>query len=91
MTNDCRIWQIIWKITGKIKDQSLFPRLEKTILNLETADSLHEIKNIIKLTGFKAYYRIRINDFRLGIEKMDENKIRLIIIAHRKDIYKLFP
>jgi mRNA interferase RelE/StbE len=51
--------------------------------------SLHDALPI--LTGFKNYYRLRIGEYRLGFEKIDENTIRFILIAHRKDIYKLFP
>jgi mRNA interferase RelE/StbE len=44
-----------------------------------------------KLVGFKSYYRIRFSDFRLGFEKINPKTIKLIIVAYRKEIYKLFP
>jgi len=69
----------------------LLPKVERIILTLEKTDSLRKLKNISKLVGYKVYYRIKINEYRLGFEKIDENKIRLIIITHRKDIYKQFP
>lgn len=58
---------------------------------MEKTDSLKKLKNISKLVGYKGYYRIKINEYRLGFENIDENKIRLIIIAHRKDISKQSP
>ena len=79
------------KSLDKIKDVSLFPRIEKIILTIEKAQSISEIQNVRKLVGFKAYYRIRIGDYRLGFEKINDETIRFIIISHRKDIYKLFP
>jgi mRNA interferase RelE/StbE len=75
----------------RIRDQSLFSRIEKSILNIEKADKIEDIPGIKKLSGYKSYYRIRIGDYRLGFEKIDPKKVRIIIIAHRKDIYKTFP
>ena len=79
------------KSLEKISDKSLFPRIERAIINLEKAKSLADIPNLKKLVGFKEYYRVRIGDYRLGFEKLSNTTIRLIIIANRKDIYKLFP
>lgn len=79
------------KSLDKIKNKSIFQRIEKIILEFEKSKSLTDLPNIKKLTGFKNYYRLRIGEYRLGLEKSDENTIRFILIAHRKDIYKLFP
>ena len=79
------------KSLDKLKDKSLFPKIEKAIATLESKDSLSGLTNLKKLSGFKVYYRYRLGDYRIGIEKISENTIRLIVIAHRKDIYSLFP
>ena len=79
------------KSLDKIKNKLLFPRIEKIILEFEKSKSLTDLPNIKKLTGFKNYDRLRIGEYRLGFEKIDENTLRFILIAHRKDIYKLFP
>jgi mRNA interferase RelE/StbE len=79
------------KSLDKIKNKTLFLRIEKTILEFEKSKSLADLPNIKKLTGFKNYYRLRIGEYRLGFEKIDEGTLRFILIAHRKDIYKLFP
>ncbi|MBL7837981.1 MAG: type II toxin-antitoxin system mRNA interferase toxin, RelE/StbE family [Bacteroidetes bacterium] len=79
------------KSLDKLKDKSLFPKIEKLILKLESKESLIAIPQIKKLEGFKNYYRYRIGDYRIGIEKINETKIRLIVVAHRKEIYKSFP
>ncbi len=75
----------------KQKDKSVFSKLRQVILDLENAQSLSEIRNVKKPQGFKNYYRIRIGDYRLGFEKIDGQTIRIVILASRKDIYKLFP
>jgi mRNA interferase RelE/StbE len=79
------------KSIDKIKNKSLFLRIEKTILEFEKSKSLVDLPNIKKLTGFKNYYRLRLGEYRLGFEKIGDNTLRFILIAHRKDIYKLFP
>lgn len=76
---------------NKVKDKSIFPKIERWITKLELAESLYEMTDIKKLQGFSGYYRIRIGEYRLGFEKMNTTTIRFILIAHRKDIYKLFP
>jgi len=79
------------KSLDKLKDKTLFPKIEKLIVSLENAESLIGIANIKKLSGYKTYYRYRFGDYRLGFEKIDEKTIRFIIIERRKDIYKVFP
>ena len=79
------------KSLEKTKNKFLFKRIEKIIVDFENAESLTDVPNVIKLTGYKYYYRVRIGEYRLGFEKIAENSLRFIIVAHRKDIYKLFP
>ena len=75
----------------KLKDSNIKKRIEQIILDFDRANSIIDIKNIKKLVGFKSYYRIRIGDYRLGIELKTATIARFIVIAHRKDIYKIFP
>jgi len=79
------------KSIDRLRDNSLLPRIQKIIELLEAAKSLNEFSNIKKLSGYKTYYRFRLGDYRLGIEKINEKTVRLIIVAHRKNIYNLFP
>jgi mRNA interferase RelE/StbE len=79
------------KSLDKIKDSTILHRIETTLLKLEKAESLKDIRNLKRLTGFKSYYRIRIGNYRLGLEQIDNKTVRVIIIAHRSDIYKIFP
>ncbi|CAD5293478.1 MULTISPECIES: type II toxin-antitoxin system RelE/ParE family toxin [unclassified Imperialibacter] len=79
------------KSLDKTKNRSLYHKIEKLISELEKSDSVLDLPNIKKLTGFKNYYRARIGEYRIGFEKINETTFRFIIVAHRKDIYKLFP
>jgi mRNA interferase RelE/StbE len=79
------------KSLDKLKDLVTKKRIERIIQDFDGADTIINIKNVKKLVGFKSYYRIRIGDYRLGIELKTPNIARFIVIAHRKDIYKIFP
>jgi mRNA interferase RelE/StbE len=79
------------KSIRKISNPIIFKRVERIILEFDKAATLLEIHHIKKLTGFRNYYRIRIGDYRLGVELINKSTVRLIILAHRKDIYKVFP
>lgn len=82
-----------------IKELSKLPR---TIIPLADAviDKLHTAKSLqdsgadfTKMEGQKKnekYYRIRVGDYRIGIENINP-KIVVITIIHRSAIYKKFP
>lgn len=57
---------------------------------LASAKKIQDIKSSKKLIGFTTFYRIRIGHYRLGIECVDD-KVQLLAIMHRKEIYRFFP
>lgn len=79
------------KSLDKLTDTKILARIEKVILKLEQFETLDQVSNSKKLIGFSTYYRIKIGDYRLGFEKINEKKVRIIVVLHRKDIYKKFP
>lgn len=79
------------KSLNKLQDKSIFPKIEKVISILEKTNSISELPNTKKLSGFKTYYGYRLGDYRIGIELITTTTIRIIVIAHRKDIYNIFP
>ena len=74
----------------KTKDKKLKEKIFEVIVEIENAQSLSEIRNLRKLTGYKYHYRIRVGDYRIGIY-LHNNKIELVRFMHRKDIYTYFP
>ena len=78
------------KIVENLNNKDLLQKIQDSIENVIQAKSISEISNLKKLSGHKVYYRIKIGDFRIGIEKI-ENQIRFLTFQHRKDIYKKFP
>ena len=83
---------------GFIKDLKKCPKqIHKAVLEileeLEQADSLTDIKNIKKLAGYDTFYRIRIGNYRVGIEVEDDvvKIVWVLTILPRGDVYKKFP
>jgi mRNA interferase RelE/StbE len=78
------------KTLENLKDEVLLQKIQDAIENVIGASLISEISNIKKLTGYKVYYRIKIGNYRIGIELV-ENQIKFLTFQHRKDIYKKFP
>ena len=57
---------------------------------LETAKNVTEIKDLKKLSGYTNYYRIRIGNYRIGLQIINP-KIIVVTILHRGTVYKVFP
>ncbi|MCW5907344.1 MAG: type II toxin-antitoxin system RelE/ParE family toxin [Chitinophagales bacterium] len=73
-----------------VKDRKLKLRIADAIDECKNAKRLTEVRNMKKMEGHTGYYRIRIGDFRIGIE-WKEGTIWFLRLANRKDIYKIFP
>lgn len=69
----------------KVKNDVLF-----VIKNVENANNVTEIKNLKKLSGHKYAFRIKIGNYRIGVF-IENNIVEFARIAHRKDVYNLFP
>lgn len=72
------------------RDKNLLTRIQKTILEVEEADSIITIKNLKKLKAEGFYYRVRVGNYRLGL--IIENEIVIFVrVLHRSEIYRYFP
>ena len=79
------------KSLDKLADADVKEKVAALVEQVEAVASLSEIPHLKKMTGFKTFYRIRLGDYRVGVELGPGGVVRFIIIAHRKDIYRLFP
>ena len=80
-----------YKSLDRVNRKDIDIRIEKLIVSLENVSNLSQITNVKKMTGYQRYYRIRLGDYRLGVELIKSDAIRFIVVAHRKDIYNVFP
>lgn len=78
------------KDLDKIRDGNLLQQIHDIIIECQKAKDLRFIKNLKKLSGHKTYYRIKIDEYRIGVI-IKSNAIEFIRFQHRKDIYKRFP
>ncbi|MES2428539.1 MAG: type II toxin-antitoxin system RelE/ParE family toxin [Bacteroidota bacterium] len=78
------------KDLDKINQIAVKREIAAIIDQVEKAISLSEIANIKKLKGYSTAYRIRSGDYRIGLF-VKNNVVEFARIAHRKDIYKIFP
>ena len=74
----------------RIKDTNIKIRIKNYIEETKLASNIRQIKNIKKLKEYDTYYRIRMGDFRIGLEIIKDEVI-FTRFLHRKDIYKYFP
>jgi mRNA-degrading endonuclease RelE of RelBE toxin-antitoxin system len=75
----------------KIRQIEVLNKIEEFVLAIESSNSIDNIQNIKQLKGFKNYFRYRLGNYRIGFRKVDSQTIKLITIAKRNDIYKIFP
>ncbi len=74
----------------KVKDQALRNKVLEVIEHIEGAKAISSIQNLKKLKGWKTYYRIRVGDYRLGLEITGSNA-EFLRFGHRQQIYSEFP
>ena len=74
----------------KIKNIELEKRIVNKLNTIESIKNIYDISNIKLMKWFSNFYRIRIWDYRIGL-KLEWNKIILLRIRSRKDIYNIFP
>ena len=74
----------------RIKDRRLLRRVQKAIEKIKAAPGLDEIRDLKKMQGYDTFYRVRLGDYRIGMEVV-AGEVIFVRILHRKDIYRHFP
>lgn len=74
----------------RIRNKQLLRRIQSVIEELKSATDFEQVRNSRKLVGYDSYYRIRIGDYRIGVE-VEGEIVYLVRFLHRKDIYSKFP
>ncbi len=83
--------QLFLKDLKKLKNQPIYQQVYdlafSTLLNI---DSLQDLPNVKALVGGANRYRIRIGDYRIGIE-INGDTLELSRVLHRREFYRYFP
>jgi len=74
----------------RVRSKKVRRRVQRVIEEVKEASAPHEILELTKLRGYETLYRIRVGDYRIGIEIVDDTVI-FVRFLHRRDIYRYFP
>ena len=74
----------------RVRDPQLKRQVKQAIQRVEEAQTLQEMGDIKKLRGGERCYRVRLEDYRLGLV-LEEDKVIFVRFLHRKDVYRYFP
>ncbi len=78
------------KDVNRIKEKAVKKKIAAAITETKSATSLPDIKQVKKMEGSEAYYRIRVGNYRIGF-KLQGKVLIFLRCLHRKDIYRYFP
>lgn len=73
-----------------VREQKLLNKVKEIIEGCQMANSLSELNHVKKMQGYERFYRIRLGDYRIGIEILND-EIIFTRFLHRKEVYKYFP
>lgn len=73
-----------------LRDAAVKRRLAAIIDSIEHYPSLFSIPNLKRLRGRNHYYRVRLGDYRLGLE-IKNATVYFVRFLHRREIYRYFP
>ncbi len=73
-----------------VRNQKLLNKIKEIVDECKSASSLSELNQLKKMQSYDSFYRIRLGEYRIGIEIVDD-EIIFTRLLHRKDIYKYFP
>jgi mRNA interferase RelE/StbE len=73
-----------------IKNRSLLNRIRTIIESVELAESLASVPGLKKLQARGDYYRIRLGDYRIGLE-IENDTVTFVRVLHRREVYRYFP
>jgi mRNA interferase RelE/StbE len=71
-----------------VKDKSLHQRIKTLIAKVESEQTLSEVPNLLR--GGRAYYRVRVGDYRVGLA-VEDDVVVFVRVLHRREVYRYFP
>ena len=74
----------------KIGDRKTLERILGVVEEVESAISLVEVRNLKKLKGRPSHFRIRVGDYRIGLQ-LDSRTVVFKRCLPRKEVYRSFP
>ena len=83
--------QLFLKDLKKLNKQPVYKRIVELAFEiLPNAEELKDLSNVKALKGYPNRYRIRVGDYRVGIE-VHGDKVEMMRVLHRREFYRYFP
>lgn len=83
--------QLFLKDLKKLKKQPIYSQIYQLAFDeLLQINTLQDIQNVKAMVGYSNRYRIRVGDYRIGIE-LNGDTLELSRVLHRKEFYRYFP
>ncbi len=83
--------QLFLKDLKRLKKQPVYGRIVELAFEIiPNAEELKDLSNVKALQGYPNRYRIRIGDYRVGIE-VHRDKVEMMRVLHRREFYRYFP
>jgi mRNA interferase RelE/StbE len=83
--------RLFLKDLKKLKNQPIYQQVyDLAFETLPNLDSLEDLPNVKALVGSVSRYRIRVGDYRIGVE-INGDTLELFRILHRREFYRYFP
>lgn len=73
-----------------IQNKNLLQKIKVAIDDVKKAADVRQIANLRKLRGYETFYRIKIGDYRIGVEII-KDEIIFTRFLHRREVYRFFP
>ncbi len=74
----------------RIRDRQLLARVKEIIAEAQQAETTGDLRNLQKLQGHDSFYRIRVGNYRIGLEIVEDD-LFFSRFLHRREIYRRFP
>lgn len=83
--------KLFLKDLKKLKNQPVYQQIYGLVFTvLPNVQSLQEIPNVKALVGTTNQYRIRVGNYRIGVE-LNNEKLEVVRVLHRREFYRYFP
>ena len=66
-------------------------RIESIVFDKLESENPFQLGYLKKMKGYPNKYKIRVGDYRIGLSVDKKSKTLICQIAHRREIYKIFP
>jgi mRNA interferase RelE/StbE len=75
------------KLPARTRDE-----LEQFVFEtLPAVESLESTGVVERMQGYKGFYKARFGAYRVGLRADGTGSVEILVVAHRREIYRLFP